>query len=317
MTRQWFRSPKALILIPLSLVLLVAVACGSAEQPATSVPAATSAPEVMAATTAAPEAMAATTAPKAKPTEAPAMAVEAVGAINYGIKESGIFEGHPRFISSPRIQYSAVTFGESMVAIQRDLSPGPMLATSWSISDDYVTWTWKLRKGVQFHKGYGEMTIEDVFYSYKNYHEGALLARAGIIGDFWLGNDGGSQEIVDDYTIKLNTGTPWVPARAFEMMLSGRDVSAAEAALIGLVSRTVPDGALQDEALDLADTINGWSTQGVALTKRMMWSGLETASLEAAIELESHTQLYVRLTTKNFEEATRARKEGRKPEFLD
>ena len=67
----------------------------------------------------------------------------------------------------------------------------------------------------------------------------------------------------------------------------------------------------------VADTINGWSTQGVALTKRMMWSGLETASLEAAIELESHTQLYVRLTTKNFEEATRARKEGRKPEFLD
>ncbi len=106
-------------------------------------------------------------------------------------------------------------------------------------------------------------------------------------------------------------------SRAFEIMLSGRDVSAAEAAEIGLVSRTVPDDALPGEALDLADTINGWSTQGVALTKRILWSGLETASLDAAIELESHTQLYVRLTTKNFEEATRARKEGRKPEFLD
>ena len=106
-------------------------------------------------------------------------------------------------------------------------------------------------------------------------------------------------------------------SRAFEIMLSGRDVSAEEAAQIGLVSRTVPDDALLGEALDLADQINRWSTQGVALTKRMMWSGLETASLDAAIELESHTQLYVRLTTKNFEEATRARKEGRKPEFLD
>ncbi len=71
------------------------------------------------------------------------------------------------------------------------------------------------------------------------------------------------------------------------------------------------------QALDLAEQINGWSTQGVALTKRMMWSGLETASLDAAIELESHTQLYVRLTTQNFEEATRARKEGRKPDFKD
>ncbi len=106
-------------------------------------------------------------------------------------------------------------------------------------------------------------------------------------------------------------------SRAFEIMLSGRDVSAQEAAEIGLVSRAVPDARLMDEALDLADRINGWSTQGVQLTKRMMWSGLETASLDAAIELESHTQLFVRLTTQNFEEATRARTEGRKPDFKD
>ena len=106
-------------------------------------------------------------------------------------------------------------------------------------------------------------------------------------------------------------------SRAFEIMLSGRDVSAVEAAEIGLVSRTVPDEQLLDTALDLADRINGWSTQGVSLTKRMIWSGLETGSLEAAIELESHTQLFVRMTTQNFEEATLARKEGRKPVFRD
>jgi enoyl-CoA hydratase len=106
-------------------------------------------------------------------------------------------------------------------------------------------------------------------------------------------------------------------SRAFEIMLSGRDVSAQEAAEIGLVSRAVPDARLMDEALDLADQINGWSTQGVQLTKRMMWAGLETGSLDAAIELESHTQLYIRLTTQNFEEAPRARKEGRKPDFKD
>ena len=41
------------------------------------------------------------------------------------------------------------------------------------------------------------------------------------------------------------------------------------------------------------------------------------ASLAAAIELESHTQLYVRLTTQNFQEATRARSEGRAPDFTD
>ncbi|MFQ5416071.1 MAG: enoyl-CoA hydratase [Myxococcota bacterium] len=106
-------------------------------------------------------------------------------------------------------------------------------------------------------------------------------------------------------------------SRAFEIMLSGRDVSAEEAAMIGLVSRVVPDDALMETALDLADQINGWSTQGVAITKKMMWSGLETGSLASAIEMESHAQLLVRLTTKNFEEATRARKEKRKPVFED
>ncbi len=106
-------------------------------------------------------------------------------------------------------------------------------------------------------------------------------------------------------------------SRAFEFMLSGRDMDAREAAEIGLVSTVVPDERLLETTLDLADRINGWSAQGVALTKRMMWAGLETASLRAAIELESHTQLYVRLTTKNFEEAVAARKEGRPPDFRD
>ena len=86
---------------------------------------------------------------------------------------------------------------------------------------------------------------------------------------------------------------------------------------MGLVSKVVPDVELMTEALALAKQINGWSAQGVALTKRMMWAGLETSSLRAAIELESHTQLFVRLTTKNFEEAVLARREKRSPEFED
>jgi enoyl-CoA hydratase len=106
-------------------------------------------------------------------------------------------------------------------------------------------------------------------------------------------------------------------SHAFEFMLSGRDIDAEEAARIGLVSRVVPDDRLLEEALDLADQINRWSPQGIALTKRVMWAGLEAGSLRNAIELESHTQLYIRLTTKNFEEAERARREGRPPNFED
>ena len=42
----------------------------------------------------------------------------------------------------------------------------PWLAESWTISDDAKTWVFTLRQGVQFHKGYGEMTSEDVARSF-------------------------------------------------------------------------------------------------------------------------------------------------------
>ena len=41
----------------------------------------------------------------------------------------------------------------------------PDLAESWSVSDDGLVWTFKLREGVQFHHGYGELTAEDVVFS--------------------------------------------------------------------------------------------------------------------------------------------------------
>lgn len=41
----------------------------------------------------------------------------------------------------------------------------PRLARSWTLSPDATTWTFRLREGVQFHKGYGECTAEDVVFS--------------------------------------------------------------------------------------------------------------------------------------------------------
>ena len=41
----------------------------------------------------------------------------------------------------------------------------PRLAKSWTMSPDAKTWTFQLREGVQFHKGYGECTSEDVVFS--------------------------------------------------------------------------------------------------------------------------------------------------------
>lgn len=106
-------------------------------------------------------------------------------------------------------------------------------------------------------------------------------------------------------------------SRAFEMMLTGRDVHAEEAERIGLVSRVVAPEALLDTCLDMAEVMAGFSRPGIELTKRTLWSGLDASSLEQHMNQEGLGQLYLRLLTQNFEEAVKARRDGRAPEFQD
>lgn len=106
-------------------------------------------------------------------------------------------------------------------------------------------------------------------------------------------------------------------SRAFDIMLSGRDVDAAEAERIGLVAGVVSGAELLDRCYDYAERIIGYSRVGVEITKRMLWSSLDAASMHAHMDHEGIAQLYVRLTTQNFEEAIRARREKRTPEFRD
>jgi enoyl-CoA hydratase len=105
--------------------------------------------------------------------------------------------------------------------------------------------------------------------------------------------------------------------RASEIMFTGRDVSAEEAERIGLVTQVVSGEKLLDSCYALADRIIGWSRPGIELTKRQLWNSLDASSLQSHMDAEGVAQLFVRITTKNFEESIRARRESRPPEFVD
>jgi peptide/nickel transport system substrate-binding protein len=53
---------------------------------------------------------------------------------------------------------------ESLVALRDDMSVGPMLADSWTVSPDGRTYRFKLRKGVSFHNG-APLTPAEVVWS--------------------------------------------------------------------------------------------------------------------------------------------------------
>ncbi|MDR7289895.1 enoyl-CoA hydratase [Mycolicibacterium senegalense] len=137
--------------------------------------------------------------------------------------------------------------------------------------------------------------------------QGAYFRAAGI-------NNGlTASELGLSYLLPRAIGS----SRAFEIMLTGRDVDAQEAERIGLVSSVVAEDALLDTCYSMADRMAAFSRPGIELTKRTLWSGLDAASLEGHMQAEGLGQLFVRLLTANFEEAVSARAEKRPPVFTD
>jgi peptide/nickel transport system substrate-binding protein len=169
------------------------------EMPKESMAAAPQSPQQGGAPTAMP---APTTAPP------PAMAPKPAGKLTMGQKELNIFSGHPKRSVNPQLfVISTAPVVEGLFAWNSNLEAVPLLAESWSISDDFLTWTFNIRKGVEFHKGYGELTAEDVAWAYTQWPQNSKHARASLLRDFWE-NPEGSVTVTDTHTLVVNTGKP-------------------------------------------------------------------------------------------------------------
>lgn len=102
--------------------------------------------------------------------------------------------------------------------------------------------------------------------------------------------------------------------RAFELMLTGRPLPAAEALAWGLVADVVAPELLLERAMACARQVLAHSPYALAHTKRVMWSNLDAPGLQAAIELENHAQV-LGLMTEDFGEAAKAFVEKRGARF--
>lgn len=80
----------------------------------------------------------------------------------------------------------------------------PALATDWTTSADGLVWTFSLRRGVQFHHGYGELKASDVVFTFDRRldpeYEGTMFATHFALVE--------KLEAVDDYTVRITLSAP-------------------------------------------------------------------------------------------------------------
>ena len=81
------------------------------------------------------------------------------------------------FTSSPYDDYTSDNFGVADAIIYADPAPVPQrgtfnpaisIANGWKVAEDGRSITFNIRDGVQFHHGWGELTAEDVAWSFND-----------------------------------------------------------------------------------------------------------------------------------------------------
>ena len=224
---HWLKNPKLMILGPLALLLAAILACGSS---ATATPIAAAPVPTTAA--AAPTAMpsgggASAPAATASPTKAPEVMAKPSGTISVGQKELGPYFGSPKLAGNPQIFLNnTAPITETLGISAFDSSDVlPYLAESWDISPDGQVWTFQIRKGVQFHKGFGEMTVDDVVFSYDQLANSEKHARASNAKKIFFA-DTGNQSTPDDYTWRVDTGSPFSDIPILELLAGPRATQA-------------------------------------------------------------------------------------------
>jgi peptide/nickel transport system substrate-binding protein len=79
----------------------------------------------------------------------------------------------------------------------------PEVAERWDKSADAKTYTFYLRKGVKFHRGYGELTAEEVKANWVRIQDPKTASR------FMTDLDGATFEVLDPYTLRVNFQKPY------------------------------------------------------------------------------------------------------------
>ena len=146
---------------------------------------------------------------------APAQPTQSTNAVSPGQPQRGgtlrlafpdaFYQFDPAFNSGYANEAALVMIYEQLVRIDMSdptFTLQPMLAESWTTSEDGLTWTFALRQGVQFHHGAG-LSAQDVVYTYERILDPALGSPART-----LLNNVASVAAVDELSVRIQLTAP-------------------------------------------------------------------------------------------------------------
>ncbi|MGE5703054.1 MAG: ABC transporter substrate-binding protein [Clostridia bacterium] len=162
---------------------------------------------------------------------------------------------------SPFISNSISTFElhllmyDTLIAFDNQIKPVGRLAKEWKVSDDNLTWTFKLVEGVKWHDGQ-PFTSEDVKFTY----ETLMKAKTGMYADFLKGIS--SIETPDPNTVVIKTDKP-------------------KANMLTVTAPILPKHIWKDVKLDNLKTWPNDKPVGTGAFKLLEWKKGEYIKLEA------------------------------------
>ena len=219
---------KKIVLVLIGLVLLFSAAC-------------TAAPSATAVAPQAPEKATEVSAPVAEPTKAAEPAPTAAPAEPAKTYRDTIIMGvaseqnsmDPAVNSSNNVVLPNVY--STLIGIDSDNKMVPGLATEWSVAEDKVTWTFKLREGVKFHSG-KPFTADDCVATFTRLADTSLGLRQSS-NYIWV------QEVSapDPLTCVIVSKEPYGPVEATMAHKSASIVNAEYVAKFGTDFATTPE----------------------------------------------------------------------------
>lgn len=108
----------------------------------------------------------------------------------------------PHFITDVNTARAAMQIYETLVKWDESSNLAPLLAESWTTSEDNMTWTFKLKEGVKFHDG-APFNAEAVKYNFDRIIDPAIASprssTAGMVE---------SVSVVSEYEVAITTKNP-------------------------------------------------------------------------------------------------------------